>query len=109
MMLIVVCNLSTPAMRKKSIAEEMGSIARGLLFLVLLFALTWSFAPLAYIKFPGKEMPDFYPAFQIANSIQGIVVFLFIGLGSTRFRTVLAGQVLNRVRAQRVWMLGGKN
>ena len=68
-----------------------------MLILVLLFALTWAFAPLAYISFPSSEMPDFYPAFQVLNCFTGVYVFILIGLGSTRFRTVLAGQVMHRV------------
>ncbi len=97
LMVIVVCNMNSPAMRKESIVEELGSIAKGMVLLVLLFALTWSFAPLAYCRFPGTELPDFYPAFQVMNSFAGVFVFVFIGIGSTRFRTVLAGQVLHRV------------
>ena len=98
LMVIVVCNMSTPAMRKESIVEELGSIAKGMVLLVLLFTLTWSFAPPAYIHFPGSEMPDFYPVFQVLNSFTGVYVFMFLGVGSTRFRVVIAGQVLHRVR-----------
>ena len=95
---IVVCNISTPAMRKESIVEELGSVAKGLLFLVFLFAVAWIFAPLAYIRFPEAELPDFYPAFQVLNSLMGVFVFFFIGVASTRFRAVITGKTKHRVR-----------
>ena len=94
---IVVCNLATPAIRKSSILEEMSSLTYGLLVIVFLFCLTWSMAPLAYIRFTDIQLPDFYPAFQVLNSFMGTLVFLLMGISNVRFRAVVTGNVENRV------------
>lgn len=91
--LIVICNLATPAIRKSSILEEMSSLTYGLIVLVVLYCATWAMAPLAYIRFPSLSIPDFYPAFQVLNSFMGSLVFVFLGLVNVRFRTVLTGTV----------------
>lgn len=94
---MVLCNIATPAMRKHSIVAEISSIAYGLLVMVLLYALTWSFSPLAYISFAGKEFPDFYPVFQVLNSLTGIFLFLLLGICSKRFRAVITGKAGKKV------------
>ena len=96
-MLIVICNLAAPAIRKSSILEEMSSLTYGLIVTVMLFSATWVMAPLAYIRFPALAIPDFYPAFQVLNSFMGTVVFVFLGLINVRFRAVITGTVKNRV------------
>jgi len=96
LMFIVLCNLPNSAVRKTSIIEELSSVAGGLLLTVFLFATTWAFGVLAYIKTPDIALPDFYPVFQVLNSWSGVTTFLFLGVSSTRFRTVIQGDVLNR-------------
>ena len=86
MMLVVLCNIHTSALRKRIFVEELSSLAQGLTFLTLLFVLTWVWYPLTYFKFNNLELPDFYPAFQIMNSWMGVFAFVGIGLGSKRFR-----------------------
>ena len=86
MMLVVPCNMHTSALRKRIFVQELSSLAQGLIFVTLLFALTWSWYPLTYFKFSNLELPDFYPAFQIMNSWMGVFTFIGIGLGSKRFR-----------------------
>ncbi|KAK3879667.1 hypothetical protein Pcinc_015776 [Petrolisthes cinctipes] len=89
--IVVLCNMATPALRKDNLIEDYGSFCRGAAFLILFFDLTWIFALLCYIRLDFNE-PDFYPIFQVLNSCTGIILFLFIGLGSRRFRMVIAGQ-----------------
>ena len=74
LMFIVLCNLATPAIRKSSILEEVGSVCNGMVGIVVYFTLTWAFAPLAYIRFPDIALPDFYPCFQVsfASSISSL-------------------------------------
>ncbi|TRY61634.1 hypothetical protein TCAL_09264 [Tigriopus californicus] len=96
---IIVCNINTPAMRKESMVEELGSLAKGLGMFVLLYGLTWSWFPFAYMRFPTHEFPDFYPAFQVMNAFMGMFFFVFIGLMSNRFRTALTGGILMRRKA----------
>ena len=68
-MVIVICNLATPAIRKKNknkkILDELRSISSGLVAMVALYSLTWVCAPLAYIRVPDLAIPDFFPAFQV--------------------------------------------
>ena len=61
----------------------------GLALLTLLFALNWTWFPLAYLKFDSLELPDFYPAYQVMNSWMGVFAFVGIGLSSQRFRDVI--------------------
>lgn len=95
MMAVVMCNIRTPAMRKERVVKELSSITMGLLVFLLFFCITWTFAFVAYMKFPGQELPDFYPAFQVMNSFTGIIFFICIGLGSLRFRGVMTGKLKN--------------
>jgi hypothetical protein len=97
LMLVVMCNIHTSAMRKRSLVDELTSLAQGLTLLVLLFAITWIWFPLTYLHFDSLELPDFYPAFQVLNSWMGVFAFLGIGVGSKRFRTIVRGQAKNRV------------
>lgn len=86
LMLIVLCNVHTSALRKQIFVEELSSLAQGLTFLALLYALTWSWYPLSYFKLDEWELPDFYPAFQVMNSWMGVFAFIGIGVASQRFR-----------------------
>ena len=86
LMLVVLCNIHTSALRKKIFVQELSSLSQGLFLLTLIFALTWSWYPLTYFKLENIELPDFYPAFQIMNSWMGVFTFVGIGLGSKRFR-----------------------
>ena len=63
---------------------------QGLAITNFLFCMVWTFAYPAYIKFPGQEMPDFYPVFTLFNAWMGLVIFIFLGLSSKRFRFVLS-------------------
>ena len=86
MMLVVLCNIHTSALRRRVFVEELSSLAQGLALLTLLFALNWVWFPLSYLRFDNWELPDFYPAFQVMNSWMGVFAFVGIGLGSQRFR-----------------------
>ena len=86
LMLVVLCNIHTSALRKRIFVQELSSLSQGLFFLTLIFALTWSWYPLTYFKWENLELPDFYPAFQIMNSWMGVFAFIGIGIGSKRFR-----------------------
>ena len=94
---VTMCNIATPQLRKESIAEDLISLAKGLFGLTFFYCLTWSWAPLAYLDFPALELPSFYPGFQILNSVLGLLAFIFIGIGSQRFRIAVTGQVKIRV------------
>ena len=95
--MIVICNLATPAIRKSSVLEEISTLTYGLLVVVFIYCVTWTMGPLAYIRFPGLGLPDFYPAFQILNSFMGVLVFMLLGLSNVRFRAVVTGTVKSRV------------
>merc|ERR1712241_1392266 len=45
----------------------------------------------AYIRFPDKETPDFFPIFQVLNAWSGVFIMFFLGMSSSRFRAGLLG------------------
>ena len=63
--------------------------------------MVWLFAYPAYIKFPGVEMTNFYPVFTLFNAWMGVIIFIFLGLSSGRFRDVLTGSAAMRVSRPR--------
>jgi hypothetical protein len=50
--------------------------------------MVWVFAYPAYMQFPGQEVRDFYPVFSIFISWTGVVILIFLGFSSKRFRAV---------------------
>jgi len=87
---IVIFNSSTPQTRKEDIVEDLQVQGQGLAITNFLFCMVWTFAYPAYVKFPGMELPNFYPAFTLFNAWMGLVIFIFLGLSSKRFRFVLS-------------------
>ena len=87
---VVIFNSSTPQTRKEDVVEDLQVQGQGLAITNFLFCMVWTFAYPAYIKFPGQEMPDFYPVFTLFNAWMGLVIFIFLGLSSKRFRFVLS-------------------
>ena len=69
---VIIFNISTPQTRKDSVVEQLSSQGTGLTIMVMIFGMTWGFAFPAYIRFPDKETPDFFPIFQGT-----IICFLF--------------------------------
>jgi hypothetical protein len=51
--------------------------------------MVWAFAYPAYMRFPGQEVRDYYPVFSIFIAWMGLVILIFLGISSKRFRTVL--------------------
>jgi hypothetical protein len=45
--------------------ELLRSLSTGLLVMVILFAITWILGVFALVRFPGSEIPNFYPIFQV--------------------------------------------
>merc|ERR1712209_277025 len=87
---VVIFNSSTPQTRKEDVVEDLQEQGQGLAITNFLFCMVWTFAYPAYIKFPGQELPDFYPVFTLFNAWMGLVIFIFLGLSSKRFRFVLS-------------------
>jgi len=88
---VIIFNISTPQTRKDSVVEQLSSQGTGLTIMVMIFGMTWGFAFPAYVRFPDKETPDFFPIFQVLNAWSGVFVVLFLGMSSSRFRAVLFG------------------
>ena len=88
--MVVIFNSSTPQTRKEDVVEDLQVQGQGLAITNFLFCMVWTFAYPAYIKFPGQEMPDFYPVFTLFNAWMGLVIFIFLGLSSKRFRFVMS-------------------
>ena len=89
---VIIFNISTPQTRKDSVVEQLSSQGTGLTIMVMIFAMTWSFAFPAYLRFPDRETPDFFPIFQVLNAWSGVFVMIFLGMSSSRFRAGLLGR-----------------
>jgi len=101
---IVACNLNTPAMRMENIVKELGPVCQGLTFIVFYFTVTWGFGIPAYFDFNFQV--SFYPLFQVLHCFMGVLVFLFLGLYSPRFRFVIKGQASARSQWLLVYAMG---
>ncbi|CAM1322843.1 Uncharacterised protein at_DN1866, partial [Pycnogonum litorale] len=88
---IVCCNVGTPAIRKEYVTGELTNATRSLFCVCVIFLLTWIFAPLAYIDL-NLDIPSFYPIFLILNSCLGIILVVFMGVGSKHFRRCVCGK-----------------
>lgn len=109
---IVLCNIQTPWLRKHNIAAEQMSVCRGFVSFCVYFVLCWIVGFLAYLRTVNAANGT-HSLFQVLNSMVGIVFFVFCGLGSDRFRLLLAGKArLRRLLMLRVTVaeqLGEKN
>lgn len=103
---IVLCNLATPALRKDNLIDDYGTFCRGAALVMLFFDLIWTFGLLTYIRFGFKE-PNFYPIFQVLNSWMGVIILVFIGMGSKRWRMVVLGQAKSRRKMLLGYEFGG--
>ncbi|CAG0922095.1 unnamed protein product, partial [Notodromas monacha] len=66
---IVVCNVSTPALRKDHIAEELSSVGQGLAVQTTYFLVTWIAGVCGYFIYDWTvETPGFYALFQVLNA-----------------------------------------
>merc|ERR1712223_574765 len=88
---VIMFNISVPKTRKDSVVEQLTSQSTGLTIMVMIYGMTWGFAFPAYIRFPDKETPDFFPIFQVLNAWSGVFVMFFLGMSSSRFRAGLLG------------------
>ena len=91
---VIMFNLSTPKTRKIGVVDKLEAQGQSLTVLVFLSSINWMFAYLAYMRYPDVEKPHFYPIFKVINSWFGLIIFGFMGLFSSHYRTVvLAGSV----------------
>jgi len=105
---IVACNLNTPAMRRDNIVAELSPVCQGLTILMFYFTVTWCFGIPAYFHFDLAEGVSFYPLFQVLHCFMGVLVLLFLGLYSPRFRFVIRGQAAKRSKWLRLYAMGHK-
>merc|ERR1712113_509412 len=76
-------------------------------FLMFLFTL---FAFYVHTRHPESELPDFYCQFTLVLGYLGLVFFIFLGLGSHRFRTGLRGKLAEKgLRMKHAVEKNGKN
>ena len=87
---VVLLNGSAPQTRKEDVVEDLQVQGQGLAITNFFFVMVWLFAYPAYIKFKNEEMRDFYPVFTLFNAWMGLIIFVFLGLSSKRFRYVLS-------------------
>jgi hypothetical protein len=78
------------------------SQGRGLTIVTFLLLLLWLFAVPAQLRFPGVEMPDFYPIFLLFLSWLGITLLVFLGFLSIKFRKAFMYLCFRKVRSVKV-------
>ncbi len=89
MSLVVLFNITAPKTRRESAIDQLTSQGNGLAIVIWLTCLCWGFGYATFINFPDKETPDFWPIFVVINSWMGVMFFMFLGVGSTKFRTAV--------------------
>ncbi|CAG0888932.1 unnamed protein product [Darwinula stevensoni] len=94
---IVACNLTAPRLRKDNTIAELVPVCKGLVVVQFYFDVTWIFGVVAYFHFNwSDQQPSFYPLFQLLNAFTGVLILLFMGFYSPRFRMVLTGAAEKR-------------
>jgi len=96
LILIVMCNINYTLLRRSSMVKELTSTTYGLLMVIVLFCGTWITGSLAFIRSKEIDLPDFQPLFQVLNSWSGVTTFMFLGLCSSRYRSVIQESVKER-------------
>lgn len=91
---VALCNVHTHSLRQQSFVPDQSSLAKGSFGFSVVFALTWSWAPLSYAEASGSDggtlALGFYPAFQVMNSWMGVFYFgMVVAAGSRRFQALL--------------------
>ncbi|XP_013394840.1 uncharacterized protein LOC106162206 [Lingula anatina] len=82
-LLVVMCNFSAPAIKKKDILLEVKQTIRNIMLLLLYLGLTWLFGIIS-LTIPADRALDF--TFIIFNGFQGFFFFLTFGVGRNSFR-----------------------
>ena len=63
---LILCNMSTPQLRKQIMAIDHESMCYGYVYFAPYFAVTWIAGVLAYLRLEALEnWPSFYPLFQV--------------------------------------------
>ncbi|CAM6054616.1 unnamed protein product [Sphagnum tenellum] len=90
--MVILLNAATPQTRKESVVEQLATQAQGLAIFIFIYGAVWAFGVPAWMRYPDKEMQDFYPIFAVLNSTSGAFLFCFLGLSSGKFRDAMFGQ-----------------
>ena len=64
---LIMCNMSTPQLRKQSMAIDHDSVCYGYVYFSIYFVVTWMAGMLAYVRLEAlQNLPTFYPLFQVS-------------------------------------------
>ena len=65
---VVMCNMSTPQLRKQIMAIDHDSVCYGYVYFSFYFVMTWVAGALAYVRLEAlQNLPSFYPLFQVSR------------------------------------------
>lgn len=92
--IVIFFNINHAKILFKSTMFDYASFITGSTVVILYFTVTWIIGLFAYIR--SFEAHALYPIFHILNSFMGVVILLGLGVASSKFRRVLAGQAKKR-------------
>ena len=99
--LIIFMNIRRPQTKTKREVKDLKAQAFGVSFVAVFLTLFWILGYLAYVlkTIEGLNLPiDLFCIFSICNGWMGVIMFLFLGLGSPRFRMGFRGEAQKRKR-----------
>ncbi|XP_042211680.1 cadherin EGF LAG seven-pass G-type receptor 2-like [Homarus americanus] len=92
--IVIFFNLRTAALRNNPTMTDYRTFSLGASFFTIYFSTTWVLGFLTYFRLDLDF--SFYTFFQILNGLMGVVLMCCIGVGSSKFRMVFAGQAKKR-------------
>jgi len=105
---VIWFNMSKPQTKRKNVIPDLTAQAKGTMLATLFMFLFWSFGAYNYVRPQQSEWPDLYCYFSLVLGWFGIVMFVFYGVMSQRFRKGISGKYAQYQAELRDAMSGAK-
>ena len=89
---VIWFNMNKPQTKRKNVIPDLNAQAKGTMLATLFMFLFWSFGAYNYVRPQQSEWPDLYCYFSLVLGWFGIVMFVFYGVMSQRFRKGISGK-----------------
>ena len=90
--IVVRFNMTKPQTKRMNVIPDLHSQAKGTMAATIGMFVFWSFGAYNYVRSQQSEMPDLYCIFSIVLGWMGLILFVFYGVMSQRFRKGISGQ-----------------